>query len=101
VINNGVLLHESTVSELRGGASLAVRGEPLDRALAVAMGVAGEDGVHLDGERMLVDLAPERAPELVRELVSGGVQVHEVGSVERTLEEVFFEMTRNELEATR
>jgi hypothetical protein len=29
------------------------------------------------------------------------VEVHEVGSVERTLEEVFFEMTRNELEATR
>ena len=48
---------------------------------------------------------PDRAPELVRELVAGGVQVHEVGSVERTLEEVFFEMTRietsNELEATR
>jgi len=33
--------------------------------------------------------------------VAGGVQVHEVGSVERTLEEVFFEMTRNELEAVR
>ena len=47
---------------------------------------------------MLVDLTPDRAPELVRELVAGGVQVHEVGSVERTLEEVFFEMTRNELE---
>jgi ABC-2 type transport system ATP-binding protein len=101
VIDDGVLLNESTVSELRGGASLAVRGEPVDRALAVAMQVAGEDGVHLDGRRILVDLDPERAPELVRELVSGGVRVHEVGSVERTLEEVFFEMTRNELEATR
>ena len=101
VINNGVLLKESTVSELRGGASLTVRGEPVDRALAVAMGVAGDDGVHLDGDRMLIDLTPDRAPELVRELVAGGVQVHEVGSVERTLEEVFFEMTRNELETTR
>jgi ABC-type multidrug transport system ATPase subunit len=101
VINNGVLLKESTVSELRGGASLTVRGEPIDRAIAVAMDVAGDDGVHVDGERLLVDLAPHRAPDLVRELVAGGVQVHEVGSVERTLEEVFFEMTRNELEATR
>jgi ABC-2 type transport system ATP-binding protein len=109
VINNGVLLNESTVSELRGGASLAVRGEPLDRALSVAMGVAGDDGVHVDGERLLVDLDASRAPELVRELVAGGVEVHEVGSTERTLEEVFFEMTRddmsneigNELEATR
>jgi ABC-type multidrug transport system ATPase subunit len=101
VINNGVLLKESTVADLRGGASLAVRGEPVDRALAVAMGVAGDDGVHVDGERLLVDLAPDRAPELVRELVAGGVAVHEVGSVERSLEEVFFEMTRNELEVTR
>ena len=96
VINNGVLLKESTVSDLRGGASLAVRGEPVDRAVAVAMRLAGDDGVHLDGDRMLVDLTPDRAPELVRELVAGGVQVHEVGSVERTLEEVFFEMTRTE-----
>jgi ABC-2 type transport system ATP-binding protein len=98
VINNGVLLKESTVSELRGGASLAVRGLPVDRALAIAMGVAGDDGVHVDGERLLVDLEPDRAPELVRELVAGGVAVHEVGSVERTLEEVFFEMTRTELD---
>ncbi len=105
VINNGVLLKESTVSDLRGGASLVVRAEPVDRALAVAMGMAGDDGVHVDGDRMLVDLAADRAPELVRELVAGGVQVHEVGSVARTLEEVFFEMTRietsNELEAIR
>jgi hypothetical protein len=33
--------------------------------------------------------------------VAAAVQVHEVGSVERTLEEVFFEMTRNELEVAR
>ena len=105
VISNGVLLKESTVSDLRGGASLVVRGEPVDRAIAVAMGMAGDDGVHLDGDRMQVDLTADRAPELVRELVAAGVQVHEVGSVARTLEEVFFEMTRietsNELEATR
>jgi ABC-type multidrug transport system ATPase subunit len=101
VINNGVLVRESTVSELRGGVSLAVRGTPVDRAVAVAMGMAGDDGVRLEGERVLVDLTPDRAPDLVRELVGGGVQVYEVGSVERTLEEVFFEMTLGELEATR
>src|SRR4051794_24873917 len=97
VINHGVLLMESTVSELRGGASLAVHGEPVDRAIAVAMGLAGDDGVHVDGDRMLVDLEPAHAPELVRELVAGGVAVHEVTRVERSLEEVFFEMTRSEI----
>ena len=99
VINNGVLLRESTVADLRGRASLTVRGVPVDRTLAVAMRVAGEDGVHLDGENVRLDLFPERAPELVRELVRGGVAVHEIRSIERTLEEVFFEMTAKELEA--
>jgi len=53
------------------------------------MGMAGDDGVHLDGERMLVDLTPDRAPELVRRLVAGDVQVHEIRSVGTNLEEVF------------
>jgi ABC-2 type transport system ATP-binding protein len=101
VISNGVLIKESTVSELRGRASLAVRGMPVDRALATAMRVAGDDGVQVDGERLLVDLEAERAPDLVRELVGDGVRVQEVRAVERSLEEVFFEMTSNELEASR
>jgi ABC-type multidrug transport system ATPase subunit len=101
VINDGALVKESTVSELRGGASLTVIGRPLERALAVAMGVAGDDGVRVDGESLVVELEPERAPELVHDLVVGGVEVHEVRSVSRTLEEVFLEMTRNELEVTR
>src|SRR5262249_45117323 len=47
VINDGVLLKESTISELRGGASLTLIGRPLERALAVAMGLAGDDGVRV------------------------------------------------------
>jgi ABC-2 type transport system ATP-binding protein len=39
------------------------------------------------------------APELTRALVADGVDVHEVATGERTLEEVFFEMTKRELEA--
>ena len=101
VINNGVLLNESTVSELRGEASLVVRAQPVDRAIAVAMRLAGDDAVRVDGDRVVVDLPADRAPDLVRELVADSVQVHEIRSVERTLEEVFFEMTRNELEAVR
>ena len=105
VINHGVLLKESTVAELRGAASLAVRAEPVDRALAAATALAGDGGAHLDGERLLVDLPPDRTPELVRALVAGDVEVHEVRSVERTLEEVFFEMTGrgagNDLEVVR
>ena len=104
VINHGVLPGDRPCRTCAAGASPAVRGEPVDRAIAIAMRLAGDDGVHVDGDRMLVDLTPYRAPQMVRELVAGDVQVHEVGSVERTLEEVFFEMTRptsNELEEAR
>jgi ABC-type multidrug transport system ATPase subunit len=93
VIVDGRLLRESTVSDLRGAASLRVRAEPIDRALAVAMRVAGDDGVHLLDGRLVLDLPAAAAPDLVRDLVADGVDVHEVAALERSLEEVFFEMT--------
>lgn len=93
VINKGLLLRESTVAELRGGMTLSVRGYPVEEALAVAMRIAGEEGVRLDGEHVRLEVDAARAPELIRELVAHGVEVHEVGTSERTLEEVFFEMT--------
>jgi ABC-type multidrug transport system ATPase subunit len=98
VINGGKLLRESTVAELRGEATLRVRATPEDAALAVAMRVAGDDGVRRAADGMDVALPASAAPALVRDLVAAGVDVHEIASVERTLEEVFFEMTTNELE---
>jgi ABC-2 type transport system ATP-binding protein len=101
VINNGQLLRESTVAELRGGSTLRVRGVPLDRALATVMRLAGDDGVHVEGEELWIELPSDRAPDVTRALVADGVDVHEVTSRERSLEEVFFEMTATtrELEA--
>jgi ABC-type multidrug transport system ATPase subunit len=98
VISRGVLLRESTVSDLRGGASLTVRGLPVDRALAVAMRVAGDNAVRVDGERLILDLDPWQAPRLTRALVEDEVEIYEVRGIERSLEEVFFEMTREERE---
>jgi len=98
VINGGRLLRESTVAELRGEATLRVRATPEDAALAVAMRAAGDDGVRRAAEAIDVALPASAAPALVRDLVAAGVDVHEIASVERTLEEVFFEMTTNELE---
>jgi ABC-type multidrug transport system ATPase subunit len=93
VISNGRLVRESTVADLRGSASLRLRAEPADRALAVAMRVAGDDAVRLVSDRLVLDLSASAAPDLVRALVRDGIDVYEITSVERTLEEVFFEMT--------
>jgi ABC-2 type transport system ATP-binding protein len=93
VINGGRLLRESTVADLRGRTSLRIRALPLDRALAVAMRAAGDDGVHLEGDSLVLDVPLDQAPVITRELVADGVDVHEVAPLERSLEEVFFEMT--------
>ncbi len=94
VINNGVLLRESTVAELRGGATLRLRATPEDAALAAVIRSAGEDGVRRLGDGALeIDLPATAAPGLVKDLVRAGVDVHEVTAAERSLEDVFFEMT--------
>jgi ABC-2 type transport system ATP-binding protein len=93
VIARGRLITESTVVELRGASAVHVRAEPVDRALAVAMRVAGEDAVQLHDGGVQLDLAAGRVPELARGLVTAGVDIHEIRLSERSLEDVFFEMT--------
>jgi ABC-2 type transport system ATP-binding protein len=94
VIARGRLLVESTVAELRGGRRLRIVATPLDRALAVGMRFS--ESAELDGDAVLIDVPDERTPEVVRALVGDGVDVHEAVVTERTLEEVFFEMTSAE-----
>jgi ABC-type multidrug transport system ATPase subunit len=91
VISRGRLITEATVDELRGGSGLVVRAEPLDTAVAIA-GKLSTD-VSIVDRTMRVRLEPERAAELNRELVNQGVDVYEIRPAERSLEEVFFEMT--------
>ena len=93
VISGGRLLAESTVGELRGEAALLVRAEPLATAAAVAQGVIGADRVSTADGAVLVSAGAERAPDLVRALVCADVAVREIRPQERTLEDVFFELT--------
>jgi ABC-2 type transport system ATP-binding protein len=95
VISGGRLLAESTVADLRGAAAVVLRAEPLDRALAVAMRVVGDDAVALvdDGRAVRLEGGAPAVPALTRELVAEDVEVREIRTVERSLEEVFFEMT--------
>ncbi len=93
VIARGRLLAESTVADLRGASSVFVRAEPVDRTLATAMQVAGDDAVRLQGDGVQLDLEAARVPELARELVASGADIHEIRPSERSLEDVFFELT--------
>jgi ABC-type multidrug transport system ATPase subunit len=95
VIVAGRLLRESTVAELRGGASLRVRALPLDRTVALVTRFADGRGVQVDeaAGALHLDLPASDAPALTRALVTAGIDVLEVAPVERSLEEAFFEMT--------
>jgi ABC-2 type transport system ATP-binding protein len=96
VMSHGRLLTESTVSDLRGSSSLFVRADPPDVTLAVAMRMAGEDRVELVDGGVRLDVSTTQAPELTRQLVAAGAQVAEIRPRERSLEEVFFDLTGDE-----
>ncbi len=93
VISRGRLIAESTVEELRGKGALLVGAKPLDRARERVEQLLGAERVEvLDGAlRLDADLAT--AGRINRELVNANVEVTELRRTERTLEEVFLELT--------
>jgi ABC-2 type transport system ATP-binding protein len=97
VIQRGRLVAEGTVDEVRGTSnSLVVRAAPLEKArglLGEWLGpaqVTERDGVF----QLAVD--PARSAELNRRLVEHGVDVSELRPRERSLEDVFLELTEAE-----
>src|SRR5579864_3711916 len=97
VIQKGKFVAEGTIDELRGAASLTIRAEPVETAMTVLSAEAGADHVTLlpDGTFSLkVDL--KRTAELNRKLVQAGVDVSDLHASERSLEEVFIELTGTE-----
>jgi ABC-2 type transport system ATP-binding protein len=95
IIDHGRLLVESTVAELRGATGVRVTASPLDRALAVAMQVAGDDAVQVVEGELRLAAGPGLVPELARALVAADCDITDLRSEERSLEDVFFDLTRS------
>jgi ABC-type multidrug transport system ATPase subunit len=97
VIRKGRLVAEGTIEELRGAAKLTVRASPGDQARNLLAARLGADNVAEgpDGTFALrVDL--DQAAAINSELVQAGVSVSELRSSERSLEDVFMELTGTE-----
>jgi ABC-2 type transport system ATP-binding protein len=94
IIAGGRLLVESTVAELRGATGIRLVARPLDRALAVAMRVVGDDAVEVADEALQLSGTADLVPELARALVAADVDIADLHVVERSLEDVFFHLTR-------
>jgi len=97
VIKKGKIVAEGTIDELRGAATLTVRGTPADLAKTILIKDAGDENVTAlaDGTFSLkVDL--QRTAEINQHLVQAGVAVTELRADERSLEDIFMELTGTE-----
>jgi ABC-2 type transport system ATP-binding protein len=95
VVANGRLVAESTVAQLRGQASLRVVANPLEDAAARARALLGPDRVQVSDGGLDLAVEPAKAAWVNGELVEAGIAVSELRVRERTLEEVFLELTND------
>ncbi|MEW6636278.1 MAG: ATP-binding cassette domain-containing protein [Actinomycetota bacterium] len=96
VIRRGRLIAEGTVAGLRERPGLLVRAEPLREAAELARRMAGVEEVEVADGLLRLATDPGRAAEVNRKLVSAGLDVSELRPAERSLEEVFLELTGEE-----
>jgi len=96
VISRGALVAEGAVDELRGRGSVLVRAAPLAAAQERAERLLGTGRVQVLDGTLRLQSDPADAPRITRELVLAGVEVSEIRPVERTLEDVFLELTGEE-----
>ena len=97
VIKKGKIVAEGTIQELRGAATLTVRGTPADVARTALIADAGAENVTEIGDgafSLKVDL--KRAGEINKHLVYAGVAVTDLHADERSLEDIFMELTGTE-----
>jgi ABC-2 type transport system ATP-binding protein len=97
VIRKGKIVAEGTVDQLRGAATLTVRGTPEEKAKAILVEEVGADKVTAMGDSrfsLVVDL--QRTAQINQSLVEAGVAVTELHADERSLEDVFMELTGTE-----
>jgi ABC-type multidrug transport system ATPase subunit len=97
VIRKGKIVAEGTIDELKGAATLTVRGTPAELARTVLVADAGAENVrNLDDGVFSLKVELSRAAEINQHLVQAGVAVSELHADERSLEEIFMELTGTE-----
>jgi ABC-type multidrug transport system ATPase subunit len=96
VIHRGKLVAEGNLAKLRSRKGLYVRAEPLEQARQTAQRFAGVAEVTVADGMLLLPIDPGRAAEINAKLVGAGLSVSELRLAERSLEEVFLELTGGE-----
>ena len=97
VLRHGRLVAEGTLAQIRGARHVVVRAAPVDQARTVLTAAFGADRVtdNPDGTLSLAVDAGETA-SLASLLASHGLELTQLTQAERSLEDVFLELTRSE-----
>ncbi len=93
VISNGRLVKQSTVQELLGDEGVLVRAQPVEHAQEVLTRMFGPEIVSRRDGAIYLRTDPARSVEINRSLMASGIAVSELRPFERSLEEVFFQLT--------
>jgi ABC-2 type transport system ATP-binding protein len=93
VISNGKLVRQSTVQDLIGEEGVLVRAQPLERAEQMLASMFGSPAISRQDGALHLNVKPDRSTEINRLLVAAGIGVSELRPFERSLEEVFFQLT--------
>ena len=93
VISNGHLVKQSTVQELLGEEGVLVRAEPADQAQELLTKMFGPEAISRQNGAIHLKVKPENSIEINRRLTDAGIGVSELRPFERSLEEVFFQLT--------
>jgi ABC-2 type transport system ATP-binding protein len=93
VISNGHLVKQATVRDLIGEEGVLVRAQPIEQAQEVLTRMFGPEAVSRQDGAIHLTTKPENSAEINRQLLGAGVGVSELRPFERSLEEVFFQLT--------
>jgi ABC-2 type transport system ATP-binding protein len=93
VISSGRLVTQSTVQELLGEEGVLVRAQPINQAEDLLTRMFGSEALSRRDGAIHLKTKPDQSTEINRQLVAAGIAVSEIRPFERSLEEVFFQLT--------
>jgi ABC-type multidrug transport system ATPase subunit len=96
VIRRGALVAEGTIDEIRGGSQLTVRAQPMDLARRVLEEAVGAENVTVRDGAFSLKVDKGQTAGIAKRLVTAGVDLTELRPGERSLEDVFMELTGTE-----
>ena len=93
VISNGRLVRQSTVQELIGEQGVLVRAQPIERAQDLLTTMFGPEAISRQDGAIHLKTKPQNSVHINQQLMNAGIGVSELRPFERSLEEVFFQLT--------